>query len=412
MKSLVKNTVWSLIAYALDRGALVIVTMILSHSLSNDDFASFGFLQITITTVASFAGMGIGVAASRLFAEFNSGMPSKIEKIAALWLLSLVIGCIFTIIFVSTADLWRPIDQNVPLLLMAVGIGAITFGLVGHGGILGLGLFKHSVGVAIVSSLTLILFGAAAAHTRSQNLALIGLVLSYILSSSLAATLVARRVGHKRLLSRSNFSRDSLLEASKIFGPLTMVTILASSSNWLLGRMLLTNTSAQAEFTAYIVGLQWYTLALLIPGMVTRAAFPSLVRNADGEVSESARSALAFSLKWGLISAVIVAVCVVAASPILGTLYDESMVRGGSILWMFSIAALPSSIANAIGNALVASGYQVCWLSLTTLWFVFLLIFGWQFNQFGAYGTAGALFLSGFLLSGGAYFCARKRGLI
>src|SRR5690606_31752242 len=73
------------------------------------------------------------------------------------------------------------------------------------------------------------------------------------------------------------FRKDIFVSITKFVGPLVFITILAASSSWILGRLILKDYG-EHTFAAYSIGLQWFALALFIPGMISRVVLPRLIR--------------------------------------------------------------------------------------------------------------------------------------
>jgi O-antigen/teichoic acid export membrane protein len=410
-----RNAAWGMAGHTAERGAAMLTTMMLARALAPEGFAAFGFFQLTMTTLASLSALGVGAAASRLFAQWAGGSPDAGQWIAPLWAACVFAGLIVSLLAVATASWWQPLGQSFPAGLQLLGVVATVTGLVAHSGLLGMGLFKQAAAIAVGVGLCTLLAGSYASLQQSAWLAQAGLVVSACLSTALASAAVLRRFGLNELRTSPKLSLKGVAALGGVVGPLAMVTVMAASSNWLLGRILLAEPLSQAsEFAAFAIGLQWYALVQLVPSMVTKAAFPAMVA-AYGQETEalrqSRRAVLGRSLRWSLGSSACVAAAVSAASPWLVNIYQGQAGDASVVIW-FAFAGATTAAANTVGNALVAVGLSKAWLQWTAIWFVALLTLAWTLQGLGAVGVALSLLVSGVLLTGGGLLTAWRKKLV
>ena len=76
---LAKNAFWALLCHVLSRGSLMLAAILLAREFETSSFAAYSYFQLTISMLATYAAMGLGVAASRFFAE--AGYRANVRKI-------------------------------------------------------------------------------------------------------------------------------------------------------------------------------------------------------------------------------------------------------------------------------------------------------------------------------------------
>jgi hypothetical protein len=72
---LATNAVWSLLSHLLSRGSLMVAAIILARALPTPAFAAYSYFQMTVSMLAAYAALGLGVTASRYFAEVGHEQP-------------------------------------------------------------------------------------------------------------------------------------------------------------------------------------------------------------------------------------------------------------------------------------------------------------------------------------------------
>lgn len=414
-RSLVVNAAWSLIAHLLGRGSLVVASILLARSLETVEFAAYSYFQLTVSMLAAYSALGMGVTASRFFAESGHVSEDRAPPVGTLWVLSVLAGLMLALIVLSLPTHWVDGGLEIPRWLISLGVFVTALGVVPAGGILGLERYRDATLAASAAALIVVIGSLVAGRSGSAVGAMWAFVVASLVQAAGNAFVVVREVGTHRLLALTRFGRPELAKIAGFAGPMTAVTLLSASGAWVVGRIILSGTSGEHEFKLYAIGLQWFSLVLLLPGMVSRVVLPRLVRarlapETDGGANPKA-------VIWGgvsasLISAVLVFLAGAPLSPWLWTLYGSNALAGTGLIVAFMFAAIPSAPANTIGNAIVANDAQWHWLLITSAWFVSLIGAAKFLSSLGALGGAIAHGLGSALMLLFAAWIARRRGLL
>lgn len=404
------NAAWALAGQVVDRGAVFVITILFARSLTQDQFTQFGFFLLTVTTVSSFSTLGFGVSASRLFARWDAKDEQQGRAIAALWLMSAIAGAALAVASAVSNSHWHPRPQTFDYLLHVFAILAISSGIVAHGGMLGIGKFRESAKIAVAAGSLTLVVGFVASRQSSAFWAQAAVPIGYALSSGMAALFMLRTFPALWVHFRSGLMPGAIRAAALVVGPLALVSVLATTGTWLVGRMTLGHEEdGTAQFAAFLLGLQWFGLVQLIPGMIAKAAFPALADSSRASELER-RHVLWRSVRWSIVVAAISAALIAAGSKQLIRIYGESGISAAQLVG-FGVAAVPGACANAIGNALVAAGRSRAWLFLTIIWFVCLVALAYVLRGYGASGIAVSLGVSGLAMTCGALVVARRGNL-
>jgi O-antigen/teichoic acid export membrane protein len=411
---LATNTFWSLVSHVFARGTLVISAMILARSLDTVGFAAYSYFQLTISMLTTCTAMGMGVTASRYFAEFagrkDGGSP---PPLATLWLLSVfmafIAGCI---VFILPASIISP-DLAVPRWLMAFGVVVLSLNIVPAGGVLGLERYRSAAIISALSSITTLAIVFNAATVNSPVVGMMAIVAGGCIMFFGQSVLIFREVGLSVL--RRTVSIKKLGSILGFASPMFAVSILTAAGSWLVGRIILSGSDGEYSFSLYVIGMQWFSLAMLLPGIFSRVIFPVLVRLSVAEDSQSENKGVMLLRKTSLISvaiALVMTLLVAFCSPIIVGFYGPNFSSASTVLVMFSAIAILSAPANIIGNALVAKDNQRLWLFFTLVTSSLLVTLCYATVDLGVWAGVIALTFSSGLLTLFALVAARSHGLI
>lgn len=411
-RELASNAAWSMIAHLLGRGSLVVAAILLARNLDTDSFAAYSYFQLTVSMLAAYAGMGLGVTASRFFAVCGHVEEAKTPPIGTLWVLSILAGMIFALIIMVFPENWLDAGLGVPRWLLALGIFTIVVGVVPTGGALGLERYPEATIVSASSAAILIIGAIVAGHVGSAVMAMEVFVAASLVQSAGNATVVLREVGWRRLVRHTQVGGAQLKSVASFAGPMLGVTVLSASGSWVVGRAILSGPSGEHGFALYAIGLQWYALALFLPGMVSRVLLPRLVRSQLQDSADDSRALVRQGAIAALIAVIGISIAGFSLSPWLLELYGNDYRVDKWMLGTFLLAAIPSAPANTVGNAILAANGQRTWFFITICWFLLILITSTTFSAHGAKGGAWSLGVSSLVLAALGLFIGKRRGLV
>ena len=396
----------------LARGSLVLASIILARQLDTADFAAYGYFQLTVAMLAAYAALGMGVAASRLFAEANAGRSRSTPPLGTLWVLSALTGVLMASVVALIPFSEFSGAPQIPQWLLALGVFSVALGVVPGGAILGLEQYRQASVISLLSASILVGGVVLAAKEKSAVFGMIVLVASSLVQSAGSAILVLRKVGWPELTLSTNFRRSDFARVFWLSAPMFAVSLLAASGSWLVGRIILAGPAEEHGFALYTIGLQWFALALFVPGMISRVLLPVFVKSRFRPASDDAKNLVRRGAMITLGAAVCIALLGSAASPWIAGIYGASYQAEAWALASFLLAAIPSAPANTVGNAIIAGDGQRAWLLISLVSFLVLIVsaklLAWQ----GALAGAWAHGISATFITLIALWIARGRGLL
>lgn len=347
----------------------MIAAILLARSLEPQGFAAYSYFQMTVAMLSAYGAMGLGVTASRYFAEFGHEPTGVAAPIGTLLILSLVMGVLAFCLIISLPQTWLHAGLPVPQWLIALGVAVSVMGVVPAGGILGLEKYRDASFISLISCLVMLGMTWIAVRGQSPRVGMWGLIAGISVQAAGQLVVIVFTTGWQAISSSCHWTWKELRKLAGFAGPMFLVSILTGSSTWIVGRLVLAGSN-EVEFSAYSIGLQWFALGLMIPGMVSRVVLPRLVRTEGGEARRFVRVGSLMALAPALLFAGAGAVL----APWLIQLYGEQYTSYVYVISAFlAIAALNAPI-NTVGNAIVAKGGQVIWLILSSSSFACLVI--------------------------------------
>ncbi|WP_424929906.1 hypothetical protein [Amaricoccus tamworthensis] len=394
MKALFGNLVFAVLAQILGRGSLVLASLILAGGLSVSDFAGYANFHLTVNMLATCAALGISVTAARAFATETDNQSRG--DIATLWQIS-ALSALAAALLILLVPRWLGGEgPTVPTLYYASAVAIIVMGIVPQGGIAGLAAFRGAFLASLAAAAITIAGAVTARLTGSIETAILTFIAAVSVRVAGETLTILRRTGPPRFTPLHR-SLPALHRVLSMIGPMALVSVLAASGAWLAGQIIL-RTTGEAQFAAYAIGVQWYGLGLFLPSVLSKVIFSRQVAAATGGtaspriLNHGILAALAASLSFACLGLI--------AEPWLTRLYGPAFAGSPWMIAGFLLAAVPFSVANIIGNEIVARRLQKRWLLFSLIWLAILCATTWVLSPLGYIAAAIGFGLAGTALSG------------
>lgn len=413
-RTLAVNSFWSLTSHVLSRGSLIVASVILARMLPTAGFAAYSYFQMTAAMLATYAALGLGVTASRYFAEAGHERPgAPPAPLGTLWTLSVAVSVAAFVVVLLVPYRLLSAGLDMPHWLLALGVASIALGVIPAGAILGAERYRDASVIAAASGAIMVTAAWWAGSNQAPVLAMAAIIVSTLLQAAGQFVIAGRAVGWERMFTGLGFARHDLSRVYGFAGPMMAVSLMAGSATWLVGRIILRGSEGEHAFALYSIGMQWFSLALLLPGVISRVALPRMVQmaaSAGAEARALVRQATAYASGTG----VVIAALGVVLGPWLLTAYGDVYAAGRWFIAMFLIAGVINAPITTLGNAIIVHDGQRIWMYVTAAWFVVLLLVAMAAVSAGLGAWTGAIAQSvsnGLQLVVTVFLC-RREGLI
>ncbi len=393
---------WSLAGSAASQGCYLVASIIAGRLLGREGFGEFGIINSTIGTFGIFAGLGLGMLATKYVAELRSGDRARAGRIIGFsTLVALAWGGGFAILLASfspslaarilnAAHLAPELRVSGLLLLVNAVNGALTGALLGLEGFRSAAIMNATIGLCLIpfTFTGVRMWGLLGAVWASVAANAGGTVAGRILLAG-----ECRRAGiGVRYSVRSEECR--LLWTFSL--PAVMSSAMVAPMNWITNTILVNQPNGYAEMGLFTAANQWRNAIVFLPGVLAQVALPILSSvYGHGRELKRYQQTLRLNLAVTVACAFAVSVPVCLLAPAIMRFYGRSFAGGSTVLAMLAIVALLMAANNVIGSAIISSGAIWYGLLFNALWAGALLLLATILvPRYLALGVAGALLLA------------------
>jgi O-antigen/teichoic acid export membrane protein len=355
-------------------------------------------IQSTVGMLGIFAGLGLGVTATKYVAEFRSRDPERAGRIIALsCAVAIVSGGLLALFLLIYAPALAVKTLNAPKLAGELRIASVLLffnALNGSqtGALVGFEAFRAIARINLVRGL--IAFPVTVVAVLLWRLP--GAVWALVVTAAVACFLsqVSLR-GHCTALGISTRLLSGWAERRVLWtfsAPALLAGALAGPAIWTASTMLVNQPGGYAEMGVFSAASQWRTAIAFIPGVLAQFALPLLSNlSADRDESRYGRA-----LRWNLIltaaAATAVVIPVALAAPIIMRLYGRGFQQGWLVLGLSAPAAAISCVNGVAGTAILSAGSAWTVFAFNAAWAaVFLAACYWLVPTHLALGLAASL---------------------
>lgn len=394
------GALWSLAGAVGGKGLTLISSIVAARLLGKTQFGEFGMIQNTIVSFGIFAGVGLGLTATKHVAEFRDTDPERVSRILSLsQRITYFSGIITASLIFLFADKLATNTLAAPSLAPEVRIASILlfFGAlngVQYGALAGFEAFQASARINFLSgiaSFVLIIVGVMTAGLPGAVWALVGsIMISWVLCRHTLSRLITK---HKIPLKPKNMQREwkTLWEFSvpAILSSLSVVPV-----NWACSLILVNQPSGYGEMGLLNAAIQWRNIILFVPSVLMSVCLPMLTNlGATGEFTRQ-RKVLLTSVALAAAIGFCAAIVVTLAGRWIMAGYGPEFVNGRSVLALQAFAAAIAAVVGVMGQFLVSKSSMWSLIFLQVIWGLVNIGLTWLFRTDGAKGIALAYLLA------------------
>jgi O-antigen/teichoic acid export membrane protein len=367
-RALAEDTGYVLAVQLLSRGVLNLVTIAAANILTVAQFSSYNYYLITTNLIGAFAGMGLSVAATTILAGAASSPGEDHQRRAAALVWILIATAAFS---AAVAPFLLPLVQPDEVSLSAILLiaGSIVLAIYGicNAAMQGAGAFRATL-LPVTVGAAMLVGGTFWSWTASSELPLlIGMILFYLVPTVLFVAFLRSRGRIRGRWLRTAPGGTALREVAATALPSLGAGLIFTGVNWWIARMLLAHQGAPEAFPQFVIGMQWFSLALFVPLAVSQAIFPRYVQMArTGQLSRAAIVQPAL-LGFGLV--LLLVLVAVPATPLLSLIYGSNYDFGMMFVAAILLAAALSAPAGILGQCIIAAAGAGAWLRIYVVFF-------------------------------------------
>lgn len=366
---LAKGTFWSLAGTVVSRGLALLSWILIARMLGKDVFGKLGMVQSTVGMFGTFAGLGLGLTATRYVAEFREKDPAKAGRIIAFSsLMATATGLIATVLMLALAPVLAGRVLGTPELtgLLRVGSAIVLFGTLNGaqtGALAGFEAFRAIAAINLTAGLLSFPLMLAGAYFGGLPGTIWGLSLTMAINWLLNHWALRREAASAGLpitYAGCTGERDVLWSFSV---PVVLAGLLFAPINWACCAMLANQAHGYAEIGLYNAAIQWQTALAFLPALLSQVLLPILSDSHSNDGDHQSRKTLTTALLVFLAVIILPAIALAGFSPWITNLYGSSFQMPVKLF----VAIITYATLSNFGTAL-----WTCLLSRNRAWFGFI----------------------------------------
>jgi len=390
---LARGVFWSLVGAVISRGLGVLSAIIVARLVGITAFGEFTIIQSTVGLFGTFAGLGLGITATKYVAELRETDRVRCGRIIGLILLAAALGGLVAgaglVLFASWLATHTLAEPGLAPLLRS-GSALVLFSTLQGVYSGALGGFENFKRVAQVNWLGGIL-GAPLLMGFTFFGGLPGAVWGLVLQNALGCA-----IGHRALLLEAAKAGVKLSYAPQpgdwrilwhFSLPAFLSSALAGPANWICNTFLANQDHGYVEVALLNAAGQWKNFLTFLPLMMTSVLVPIFANLYHaGKVAEM-RKMLRRNLAINVGICLVLAAPLAIFAPVILNWYGPGFKQGVPVLWLTLGTTVLSAATSLLSRAMQASGQA--WVECVCSGFWAAILVAGCFLLVPAYKAAG-----------------------
>ncbi len=378
------NAFWAVISTIVSKGINFIVITAVANFLGPKLFGTYNVVQLAVGMFGTIAGLGLGLAATKLVAEYKSKDFEETGRIiSSLYFISLVLSLITSVIFFGSASYFSEVLNNKELLILLKYTSLIVIfdSVIGvqNGILTGFEMFKEITAINFIIgilSAPILIYGA-------QYFELLGLTLALLLTRVI--NLIVNQIYVNRIFSQYSFKIRPKVYFNNfraIFGislPSFLSSLATTPINLISTSIFVNQPSGYHSLGSFNVANQLRNLVLMLPDSAGKVTIPQLANQFGSlEFNKFFKTAI-FTIIWNFILSTVAALGLYLFIDFYKDLFSEGYYLSNNLIIIVLTTGIVISLTNSVGYIFICSNLiwidfflRIFWgISVVTLTFFF-----------------------------------------
>lgn len=377
-KKIVRGSFWSLLGTFISKGLLLLSSIIVARILGPEIYGEAGIIRSTVNMFTAFAGMGLGLTATKYIAEHKKDNIQKALKIITLSnIVAFLSGLIFSVLIVIFSSKIA-VQINAPHLINEIKIGALmlffnSLNGVQNGILAGFEDFKSIAKNNLWAGIISFFIQIIATYIWGLMGAIIGFGINFFILWILNKYSISRIVNSR---NKIKIWDKSLLTEVRILWkfslPAVLSGIMVGPITWVCNALLVNQSNGYSQMALFDIANQWRMTILFIPIALSQIILPML----SSSLKDKSNYQIIFqkNLKLNILISSIMFLIITIASPLISNFYGEDFQNIKLPLIIMSLSTILIAINNVIGQVIASQGRMWIGFFLNLLWAIVLVI--------------------------------------
>ena len=395
---LIYGIFWNLISALASQGFPMIAAIIAARLLGKFGYGQLGMINSTVILFSTFAGLGLGITATKYIAQLHQTDPERTGRIMGLTnLFGLASGVVMCIILFVMAPWLAANTLAAPDLAPALRIASILLifnTLVGiqSGSIAGFGAFKDLARIAIFQGI----ISASLTVNGVYFFGLTGAVTAMVINSIINFILYKRTINNlvKRFKISINYmkswrERDVIWKLSL---PSMLSSVMVGPVVWIANVIIINTPGGYGQLGLFNAADQWRTALAFLPTVIGGVLLPMVSANINNE--NKSLETVNVLASWVIV--IMIALPLISFPEIIAFFYGQgyfSSVFLQSLAIMMFVSCI-LSYKEGIGRKLVAKNLMWWGFLSNFVWGILFIISIMIFKNLGSLGLAVSYLIS------------------
>lgn len=396
INKLINGMAWNVIGTVLSKVLVVIASILTARILGADRNGEYSVINSTVLMFSTFAGLGLGITATRFVAEYKSKDKERCGRIIGLTnLFGFLSGFIMAITLIILAP-WLAKEQlNAPHLDFGLRLASVllvtnTINTIQVNTLSGFEDFKSIAKLSVIQGTISCPIFVVLTYLLKVN----GLIFGHILVSCIMLILYGivnyeTRKKHGISIDIKGISQEAII-LWRFSIPSLLSNVMVGPITWIGNTFITSIENGYFELGVFNAANQWRTALTFIPTAVGNVILPLIIANKGEEKLER------INILLGWVIVISIAIPLLAFPEIITFLYGDEYIGQSfniSILVIILISCI-LSYKEGITRNLMSNNLMWWGFLSNTLWSISFLFILWSIRNKGAIGLSTAYLIA------------------
>jgi len=395
-----KGVFWSLAGTIIARGLSLLSSIIVARFLGKTGFGELGMLQSTVGMFGVFAGLGLGMTATKYVAEFREKDKPKTGRIIAISSqVAFITSGLTTLVLIIIAPWLATHTLSAPHLAnpLRIAAGLLFFGAINGaqtGALSGFEAFKTIAKINFSAGLVSFPLVVAGVKLGGLNGVVSGLVISMVFNYLLNYFAIKKECQKNGVIVDYQNSKQEFSVLWKFSVPAFLSSAMLGPVTWLCNTILVNQPNGYAEMGLFNAANQWRNALLYIPGVLTMPAI-TLMSGSIGanQILTTQKVYIKTTFLNGIFLLPLVILLSIYSPWIMGA-YGSGFSSGWLVMVLMLVVTLLLGIMTPTGNLITAAGKMWLGFLMNSGWAIVLILSTYFMVHLGAKGLALAYLIA------------------